>query len=309
MKRLDPVHIGASEQIKEYCEEKYYSDLVLEQNHRHISHLVGLYPGTQINENTPVWMDATQVTPNRHSDHSTGCSMAHKLNLWARTKNGDRAYQVLNTLFDSAVLNNFWTTCLAVLRSPFQIDANFGTTAGIAEMLLQSHEDYIAPLPALPSKWKNGSYAGLTARSNFEVSISWHDGHIKQMEVFSKGGQRYTVRYPNIATARVVDALGKPMKCKVTGKDQLSFATVEGGHYFLSDIPASQILPAPGGMELTSGASRSLTLSWNKTDGAASHTIYHSVGNRPAYRLVTDGLTEQTYTYTLADKELGDCIL
>lgn len=309
VKRLDPIHIGASGQIKEYREEKYYGDLVLEQNHRHISHLVGLYPGTQINENTPVWMDAAQVTLNRRGDRSTGWSMAHKLNLWARTKNGDRAYQILNTLFDSAVLNNLWTTCLAVLRSPFQIDANFGTTAGIAEMLLQSHEGYIAPLPALPGKWRNGAYAGLTARGNFEVSISWHDGHIKQMEVLSKGGQRCTVRYPNIAAARVVDAQGKPVKYKAMGKNQLSFATVEGGRYLFSDIPACRILPAPGGMELTSGTSRSLTLSWDKTDGAVSYTIYRSVGNEPVYRLVTDGLTERTYTYALADKEPGDCIL
>ena len=160
-KRLDPVQIGASGQIKEYREEKYYGDIVLEQNHRHISQLIGLYPGTLINSNTPAWLDAAKVSLNRRGDVSTGWSMAHKLNLWARTKEGDRAHDLLEALLKNATFENLWTNCRAVLHSPYQIDANLGGTAGIAEMLIQSHEGYIDLLPATPEAWATGFYLSL----------------------------------------------------------------------------------------------------------------------------------------------------
>lgn len=91
IKRLDPVQIGASGQVKEYREEKYYGDIVLEPHHRHISNLMGLYPGCLITESTPAWLDAAKVTLNARGDVSTGWSMAHKVNLWARAKEGERA--------------------------------------------------------------------------------------------------------------------------------------------------------------------------------------------------------------------------
>lgn len=237
IKRLDPVQVGASGQIKEYREEKEYGDIVLEPHHRHISNLIGLYPGTLINETTPQWLEAAKVTLNRRGDLSTGWSMAHKMNLWARCKEGDRAHQLLQGLLKTATLNNLWTNCIAVLRSPYQIDANFGGTAGIAEMLLQSHEGYIAPLSALPTAWKDGSYCGLVARGFFEVTAHWQNGVATRFDIHSRKGSRCSVKYPQIGRAALTDSKGAPVRYKVENNDLITFNTVMGETYNVTLLP------------------------------------------------------------------------
>ena len=167
--RLDPVQIGLSGQIKEYREEQYYGDIG-EYHHRHISHLVGLYPGTVINGNTPDWLKAAEYSLNERGDISTGWSTGHKMNAWARIKNGNRAHDLLHSLLANRTLPNLWDT-----HPPFQIDGNLGATAGIAEMLIQSHEGCVHVLPALPDCWNNGSFDGLTARGGITVSATWKD--------------------------------------------------------------------------------------------------------------------------------------
>lgn len=234
LKRLDPVQIGASGQIKEYREEENYGDIISEPHHRHISNLIGLYPGTLINETTPEWLEAAKVTLNLRGDISTGWSMAHKINLWARAKEGERAHQLLQALLKNATFDNLWTNCIAVLRSPYQIDANFGGTAGIAEMLLQSHEGYIAPLPALPAIWKEGNYQGLVARGNFEVSALWKEGKMIELGIHSRKGSHCSIKYPYVSQTILTDSKGKSIKYKVEADNLITFKTSKGESYKLS---------------------------------------------------------------------------
>lgn len=226
--KLDAIHIGESGQIKEYREEKKYSDIG-DPRHRHISHLCALYPGTLINAETPEWLKAATVTLTNRGDKSTGWGVAHRLNLWARVKDGDMAYKRYQLLLKKYILENLWN-----MHPPFQIDGNLGGTAGVAEMLLQSHEGYIDPLPALPVAWRNGSYEGLVARGNFVVSVSWQQGAITQMNISSGAGGDCVIQYKDIAHCVVKDARGKKVKTIKKGKNRIQFATQKGNTYYLN---------------------------------------------------------------------------
>ena len=168
--RLEPVLIGESGQVKEYREETTYSSIG-DPKHRHISHLVGLYPGTVINSSTPEWIEGAKVTLYGRGDESTGWAAAHRLLLWARTKTANKAMDLVRSLIKNNIMENLWDT-----HPPFQIDGNFGYTAGVCEMLLGSHSGYIELLPALPDEWKNGEYEGLRARGAFTVDCKFENG-------------------------------------------------------------------------------------------------------------------------------------
>lgn len=226
--KLDAIQIGESGQIKEYREEKKYSDIG-DPRHRHISHLCALYPGTLINAETPEWLKAATVTLNNRGDKSTGWGVAHRLNLWARVKDGDMAYKRYQLLLKKYILENLWN-----MHPPFQIDGNLGGTAGVAEMLLQSHEGYIAPLPALPLAWRNGSYEGLVARGNFVVSAFWKQGVMTQMNILSRAGGDCVIQYNDIANFIVKDAKGKKVKTIKESKNRIRFATQKGNTYYLN---------------------------------------------------------------------------
>jgi len=222
---LDPVQIGKSGQIKEFREEEYYGEIG-EGNHRHISHLMGLYPGTLINSNNKQWLDAAEVTLNLRGDESTGWAMAHRLNLWARIKDGARTYRLLQTLLKTGTLPNLWDT-----HPPFQIDGNFGGTAGICEMLLQSHEGYIHVLPAIPNDWNEGEYKGLVARGNFDLSVKWKDSKAFEIKILSKAGGTCRVKlFSNDFSIK--DANGNAVSCKACD-GILCFETIKGESYLI----------------------------------------------------------------------------
>jgi len=223
--KLDPILIGDSGQIKEFREERFYSDIG-DPKHRHISHLCPLYPGTLINSSKPEWMKAASKALDLRGLNTTGWAIMHRMNCRARLKEGEEAQRALAALLINKTAPNLWTK-----HPPFQIDANLGVVAGICEMLLQSHEGCIEPVPALPASWGEGSFAGLVARGNFVISAEWAEHRLGQMTIESRKGGRCTVKYPNSAEWKVLDRSGQEMPLRKEGSDQFSFSSQQGETY------------------------------------------------------------------------------
>ena len=211
--RLPPNQIGAQGQLQEWLED--WDATAPEQDHRHVSHLYGFYPGNQITlRGTPKLAEAVKTTLEARGDISTGWAIAWRLNLWARLQDGNRTHRILRALLGpERTYPNLFDA-----HPPFQIDGNFGGAAGIAEMLLQSHvpvsrattDDAGGPgpfeielLPALPDAWPSGSVRGMRARGGFEVAIAWNDGRLRSAELKAPRGGRAVLRHG--AVTRAVD--------------------------------------------------------------------------------------------------------
>jgi alpha-L-fucosidase 2 len=166
--------------------------------HRHVSHLWGLFPGNQISPyRTPELLDAAKTSLIHRGDESTGWSMGWKVCLWARLLDGDHAYKLITdqlSIVRNEPKHGGTYPNLFDAHPPFQIDGNFGCTAGIAEMLMQSYDGFIYLLPALPSVWKDGEIKGLVARGGFVLDLKWGKRKIETVKVFSRIGGNCRLR-------------------------------------------------------------------------------------------------------------------
>lgn len=190
LSKIPPLQIGKYGQLQEWLED--YEEN--EPGHRHVSHLFGLFPGNQIGvHTTPELAKAARTTLERRLQFGgghTGWSRAWIINLWARLKDAQKAYENVQQLLAKSTLPNLFDD-----HPPFQIDGNFGGTTGINEMLMQSYNDEINILPALPNQWETGFIKGIKARGNFEVNINWKNGELDFAEIKSFSGEKCNLRY------------------------------------------------------------------------------------------------------------------
>ena len=252
---LNPIIIGSEGQVKEWFEEtttgKAQAGSLAEVTipnfgaggganqgtlHRHTSQLIGLYPGTLINKDNRAWMDAAIKTLEIRGLGGTGWSKAHKINMWARTGNAETTYSLIRAMIagnKSGILDNLLDS-----HPPFQIDGNFGLTAGMTECLLQSQLGYAQLLPALPKAWDYGSVRGIVARGNYVVDMDWSAGTLDQLRVESRSGGTFTAEYRGLEGCDVIDGSGNKVAVEKVAEDRIAFETQKGGVYTIK-LPAT----------------------------------------------------------------------
>ena len=234
LSKLLPNQVGANGDLNEWMDD--WEDA--EPRHRHISHLYGLHPYDEISvEKTPALAQAARKTLEARGDEGTGWSMAWKINFWARLHDGDHALKLFKKLIKPIHNEGFNMNSggtypnLFCAHPPFQIDGNLGATAGIAEMLLQSSEQGIEILPALPTAWHDGEINGICARNGFELHIEWKNNVPVVVKITSNAGSECRIKLPN--GFKVRDAQGRNVQFNSLDKGWISFKTNKNSRYTL----------------------------------------------------------------------------
>ena len=238
-KQLYPFYIGAKGQLQEWYKD--YEDV--DPHHRHTSHLYALHPAHEISPlNTPALAGAAKRTLQLRGDDGTGWSLAWKVNLWARLLDGNHAYTLFKNLLrltkeDNTNYNKGGGAYANLFDAhpPFQIDGNFAGTAGVAEMLLQSQNQELHLLPALPDAWGSGAVKGLVGRGNFVTGIEWNNGKLSAATILSRMGGICKVR---TAQPVIIKELNIRSKQSSIGYE-LSFNTVKGKIYLVAPVIAA----------------------------------------------------------------------
>ncbi|WP_314587814.1 glycosyl hydrolase family 95 catalytic domain-containing protein [Paenibacillus terrigena] len=305
---MDPIKIGKSGQIKEWREEEEYNKRsdgtsIGDPTHRHVSQLMGLYNGDMITREDKEQMDAAIKSLELRGDmgwDASGWSMALRMLLWSRVGDGDRALTLYQDTIKYAMLQNLMSSALGYV---YQMDANGGVTAGVAEMLMQSYAGYIEPLPALPQEWDAGSYTGLKAIGDFECDAVWSANNLNTFIVRSGAGKPVKLRYPGIANAKVTSN-GANVDFTTIDANTIAFNTTKGTEYVISNIPTRLI--APTQLEAYRLDDHKVDVTWNAVkDPDVTYNVYRMVegGN---YELYASNLTSAKYQDTAANASLGN---
>lgn len=270
MNKLNPIEIGTSGQIKEWYTETTINSVNDTSSHRHLSNLLGLFPGNCID--TDEEKGAAIVSLNNKnfgrvgtsSNPEGGWTYGQLINSWARLNSGENAYYCISQMIKNRLYDNLWDWHVDGTYGAFQIDGNYGYSAGVSEMLLQSNLGYIDLLPALPEEWSEGSVNGLLAEGNFEVDMAWDDSKLTSVSITSNSGNECSVEYGDGKTVTVKDENGNTVAS--TQKDGIvTFSTTAGATYTLETTPELNL-------KAVRNSDGTVTLTWDAQDGV-TYTI------------------------------------
>jgi alpha-L-fucosidase 2 len=221
--KLVPPQIGSDGALQEWADD-WKS---LEKDHRHFSHLYGLYPGKVLWEKrTPALIEAYKKVLNERGDGGKGFSMAWKMALWARLRDGNRANKIFKGYLEEQSCSQLFALCGKAL----QVDGSLGVTAAITEMLMQSHDGFIDLLPALPDEWSRGEFKGVCARGAFELDYQWVDRRVTEVKILSRAGSVLRLKFDRPVQ---VTCNGKRQSVTKAANGVLEFPTIRGNVYLV----------------------------------------------------------------------------